>query len=294
MRVTSEFKKTIEELAERHGFSQEAVLTMFQAVAAGQGTMAQFDHPEFGGMGQWTRGGMIMVGDMFNHALKAKINELCSELADILSKQPTWISREGTSSQMQFQGTGGYRKGTFLEWTTGNFATNWWGAELGAPDSIGAQNNIRYAYFRAARRLAVARDDQVTIYDTQDHHITGVSQQQSSDATLTFVSQYGLVRLTDLPVVSTRRGEFEQSERGMPGAAETKQPQGAAPSPKQEKSKEGTTAPQAQAASVHGSDINRGAEDIFFKIERLAELRDKGLLSEQEFNAKKTELLSRL
>jgi len=34
--------------------------------------------------------------------------------------------------------------------------------------------------------------------------------------------------------------------------------------------------------------------DIFAKIERLAELHKKGILSTEEFTAKKTELLSRL
>jgi hypothetical protein len=38
----------------------------------------------------------------------------------------------------------------------------------------------------------------VTIYDTADHEIGGVSQQQSGDASLTFVSQRGLVRVADL------------------------------------------------------------------------------------------------
>ena len=35
-------------------------------------------------------------------------------------------------------------------------------------------------------------------------------------------------------------------------------------------------------------------EDIFAKIERLGELRDKGLISAKEFEAKKAELLSRI
>ena len=36
------------------------------------------------------------------------------------------------------------------------------------------------------------------------------------------------------------------------------------------------------------------ADDIFAKIERLAELRQKGILTDEEFAAKKTELLSRI
>jgi hypothetical protein len=40
--------------------------------------------------------------------------------------------------------------------------------------------------------------------------------------------------------------------------------------------------------------VAANTDDIFVKIERLAELRGKGILSEEEFAAKKTELLSRL
>ena len=42
--------------------------------------MAQFSHPEFGGMSQWSPG-MTMVGDMFNNGLKSKLDAVCSELA---------------------------------------------------------------------------------------------------------------------------------------------------------------------------------------------------------------------
>ena len=34
------------------------------------------------------RGGMTMVGDMFNYGLKAKVDGLCSELSQILATQP--------------------------------------------------------------------------------------------------------------------------------------------------------------------------------------------------------------
>lgn len=37
-----------------------------------------------------------------------------------------------------------------------------------------------------------------------------------------------------------------------------------------------------------------GQADVFATIEKLAELRDKGILSEEEFTTKKTELLARL
>ena len=78
----------VSELAQRHGFSADAVTAMLYAVLYGNGTMAQFSHPEFGGSGQWMRGGMIMLGDMFNNALKGRVDALCSEISDVLSRQP--------------------------------------------------------------------------------------------------------------------------------------------------------------------------------------------------------------
>jgi hypothetical protein len=59
-------RKIIEEPAQRYGVSTQAVTTLLQAVMRGNGTMAQFSHPELGGSGQWLQGGMTMIGDMFN------------------------------------------------------------------------------------------------------------------------------------------------------------------------------------------------------------------------------------
>src|SRR3977135_4580477 len=64
----------------RHSVSPDAVLTIFRALRSGGGTMAQFSHPDFGGMSQWSPG-MTMVGDMFNNSLKSKLDAVCTELA---------------------------------------------------------------------------------------------------------------------------------------------------------------------------------------------------------------------
>ena len=76
--LTPAGQQLINDVAQRHGFSTDAVMTMLQAVVNGNGTMAQFNHWELGGGGQWMQGGMTMVGDMFNHGLKAKVDNLCS------------------------------------------------------------------------------------------------------------------------------------------------------------------------------------------------------------------------
>ena len=49
--------------------------------------MAQFSHLEFGGSGQWMRGGMIMVSDMFNNYLKGRIDGLCNELWGLVGRR---------------------------------------------------------------------------------------------------------------------------------------------------------------------------------------------------------------
>ena len=51
------------------------------AVRRGGGGQAQFSHPDLGGMGQWSRGGMTQVGDMFNNSLKAQVAAACQDLA---------------------------------------------------------------------------------------------------------------------------------------------------------------------------------------------------------------------
>jgi hypothetical protein len=78
----------------------------------------------------------------------------------------------------------------------------WWPAELGTATSHGAQNDVRYAYFAHAHRLAIEINGRLTLYDTLDHEIGGFSQQQSRGGSLSFHSQRGLIDLADLPVVS--------------------------------------------------------------------------------------------
>ena len=201
--LSPEGMRVIEELARKYGVSTQAVTTLLQAVISGHGTMAQFSHPELGGLGQWAQGGMTMIGDMFNNALKAKVDGLCSDLANLLRQEPSM--RANTSSQTQGQGvTGDYGNVSLFVPAAGGSPAAWWGADLGAASATGSQNNIRYAYFSASRRLAIAIGDHVTIYDTADHVISGVSQQQSGDASLSFTSQRGLVRVADLGVLSKK------------------------------------------------------------------------------------------
>jgi hypothetical protein len=267
--LTPEGRKIVDELAQRHGVSRDAVTTLLAALAAGHGSQAQFNHPELGGMGQWSPG-MVMVGDMFNHGLKARVDALCSELARLLN-DGTLIEEQPLAFQSQAQSQGGTGR-VSLSFPGLRTSGAWWPAELGAPSSTGAQNDLRYAVFPSARRLAIARGGQVAVYDTADHRITGFSQQQGADQSLTFTSQRGLVRVADLAVVPTAPPGVEHRKAQGPHTG--------VPAPTEE---------VREAAPPPGPPA-----DIFAMIERLADLRQKALITEQEFEAKKTELLARL
>jgi len=267
--LTPQGQQAIQDLAQRYGVSADAVMTLLRALVNGNGTMAQFSHPELGGAGQWMQGGMTMVGDIFNYSLQSKVDGLCTELANLLARQPGVIAATGGQFQaqggQQQQQSSGYGQGTslFIAAAQGG-GGNWWPAELGMPGATGSQNAVRYAYFPQARRLAVDLNGQVTVYDTLDHQIGGVSQQQGGDGlSVTFTSQHGTVSLAELPVVS--------------GAGLARKP----------------ATPTALAGSL-GSSSSDQTPDVFATLERLAELKQKGILSEEEFNAKKAELLSRL
>lgn len=269
--LSSDGQRLIAELAQRYGFSTDAVLILLQALLNSHGSMAQFNHPELGGGGQWMPGGMIMIGDMFNQVLKGRVDGLCSELAAVLAAQPALFDPGGAPPQDVAP--------VSLFVASGGGSANWWPLELGNPAATGNQNDVRYAYFPAARRLAIQVHGKTTVYDTLDHQISGFSQQQGGGASITFSTQYGVVSITDLPEVRVNGGYDSP-----PPAHHPEPPPVYAPPPFQP----ARAPPPARTAAT------ATADDLFVKIERLAELRNKGILTEEEFQGKKAELLSRL
>ncbi|TWT87262.1 hypothetical protein Mal64_28000 [Pseudobythopirellula maris] len=283
--LTQAGQNLVNDLSNRYGFSPDAVTTMLQAVVNGRGTMAQFSHPEFGGSGQWMQGGMTMIGDMFNNGLKNSVVNLCGEISQVLANEPGLFATGG-SFQSQSQGNSN-QGSSYQDQGTGapmgpsslfkpDPRQQWYPQDLGPPSATGAQNNVRYAYFANARRLAVDSGGDVWVYDTLDHQIGGFSQQQGSGGSITFSSQYGTVNLSSLPVVM--RG-------GQPVAPQ----QAPAPAPAASYSYS-DPAPPAPAPADGGS----GGGDVFGALERLGDLKSKGILSDEEFASKKAELLERL
>ena len=55
--LTPEGQHIVEDAARRYGMSIDAVRVLLEALVASGGGMAQFNHPDLGGMGQWSGGG---------------------------------------------------------------------------------------------------------------------------------------------------------------------------------------------------------------------------------------------
>ena len=258
--VTPEADTAITAIAQRHGLSREAVLAMLFAVHTGGGTMAQFAIPELGGSGQWMRGGMTMVGNMFDNALKVRVDALCSELAQLLATTVVFPASTANTP-------------------AGFSATNWWPTNLGTPSATGGQNDARYAVFPSTRRLAIQIDGLTRVFDTGEHHIGGVQQQQGGGpGSVSFTSQLGTFDVLILSELDT------QPVTNTPAAA----PEGASPSEPMARVEpaEQTTGPASGVA------VDPAA--IVAAIEAVADLHQRGILSNEEFAAKKAELLGRL
>jgi len=281
--LTPEGQEIINEIAQRYNFSPDAVFSMLQSVINGNGSMAQFSHPEFGGSGQWMRGGMIMLGDMFNNSLKNSVGGLCQELANLIANQPGLIQTgsfqsqsQGNQQQNNYSGGSQQQNGSgpvgpvslFVPPPAGS-SGNWWPAGLQFPNSTGAQNNVRYAYFGTIHRLAIDANGHVTLYDTLDHQIGGFSQQQSVGGSITFTSQFGLVDVSTLPIISIDNEPVQKPVSQQP------------------------TPNFVEQNPVNIQNISEEA-DIFAALEKLANLNQKGILTDNEYSTKKAELLSRL
>lgn len=272
--VTPEAATAIADISQRHGLSQEAVLTMLVALREGNGTMAQFNIAELGGSGQWMRGGMTMVGNMFDNALKARVDALCNELTQLLATTAVFPApAPGSQAQAGFG------------------ANNWWPGDLGVPSSTGGQNDVRYAFFPGTRRLAIQFGGVTKVFDTGEHHIGGVQQQQGTGySSVSFTSQFGTFGVASLRELGSQQAAHAPA--APPGPQHQAQYQsGATP---QFFPETPAAAPVAAPAAQPASGAPDDSQAIFAAIESLAGLHQRGILSDEEFATKKAELLARL
>ncbi|MBD0860666.1 SHOCT domain-containing protein [Gordonia sp. zg691] len=270
--VTLEAENAIADIARRHGLSRDAVLAMLLAVNNGGGTMAQFNIPELGGSGQWMRGGMTMVGDMFNHSLKSRVDSLCNELSNVLATISIFPPAPAHSTGSAPNG-GGFP------------SNNWWPADLGVPSSTGGQNDVRYAIFPATRRLAIQVGGVTRVFDTAEHQIGGVQQQQGSGyGSVSFSSQYGTFDVSGLRELGAQQITETPVAAPAPRHAAAQSPDLQSPNPQSS---------NTQSPSASEPTPNDPAA-IVAAIESLANLHQRGILSDDEFTSKKAELLARL
>lgn len=171
--------KQLAEIASQHGVSVETVQALWEGLRKSGGNLVQFNIPELGGMGQWMPG-MVMVGKMGDHALKAKVDALCSQLAGVAGVEPEAEAAPRISS-----------------------TEHWWPESYGAPGSTGGQNATRYAYFAGKNRLLVEQEGKVTAYDTTGYTVYGTGQQQGGGTgALTLSTDKGPILLDRLTVVT--------------------------------------------------------------------------------------------
>lgn len=162
-------EEVIREIAAEHGVTVGTVASLLHGLQATGGNQVQFNIGELGGMGQW-QPGSTMVGDMFNHEAKAKVEKLCEALAP-LSRQ---LSREVADESHAVPGRS---QATFK----------------------GSQNDTHYTYYAEENKLVIYDDGKNTSYDTTDYPLTGVQQSQdASGKKLSFTYPDGVVAVKDL------------------------------------------------------------------------------------------------
>jgi hypothetical protein len=173
---------------------------------------------------------------------------------------------------------------------------------------------VRYAIFPSTRRLAIQINGVTKVFDTGEHHIGGVQQQQQGGGgvqqqqqggggvqqqqpdgaygSVTFTSQFGTFDVWSLPEVGTHRLTETPAAAPAPHHQSQYQSQPAAQSAPQMSAPQ--FAPQRQAPEPASGASGDDSAAIVAAIESLAGLHERGILSDEEFAAKKAELLGRL
>lgn len=156
-------------IAEKYGVSREIAEDLLAKLRCTGGKQVQFSHEALGGMGQWSAG-MVMIGRMNDDALKAKVNDLCTELARMAS----------TGSPEEETGVTNRQVATPPDNTP-------------SATAAGSQNGTRYAYFASDDRLVIEQNGVEMTYDASGYRITGVAQDQAGGApgTLRFTTAGG-------------------------------------------------------------------------------------------------------
>ena len=262
--LTSQGEQAVADLSARYGVSTGAVRALLEAVQLGNGTMAQFSHPELGGRGQWMAGGMTMVGDMFSPGLQARVSGLAGELSSLLASTPVYAVRRARPGPAQLtrriRGRGG--------------RPSW-----DSPDRADARTA---PVTRCSRRpgglpcRAAARPSASTARWTMSFTACssrGASRARCRSPASTARSPSRACRWQALTAARCRPGPGPPRSRSCRAHRRSPPPSG----------------PSGQAVPS-GTD----ADAVLAVLERLGDLHRRGVLTDEEFAAKKAEILSRL
>jgi hypothetical protein len=184
-------KDVIPEIAARYLVPEEKVREIYRQLQANGGTACQFDCSELGGPVQWMPG-MVMTSRWDDLHLRARVDGLCSELCAIVrgmdTAAPAAFRRDPDAPPAVSR----------VDLPAGE---SWWPATLGSPAASGDQNGVRYAYFPDKHRLLLQEGARIDAYDTADHHLFGVAQQQGHSRSITFNTDHGPVPLSHFKCV---------------------------------------------------------------------------------------------
>ena len=215
--LNAEGQRVVSDLSHRYGVSGDAVTTLLQALIAATAAWPSSAIPELGGMGQWSQGGMIMVGDMFNHGLKARGRGLCSELACLGRPEPG-VGTEQPQSQSQggrrawVPGAGGGSSGRGGRPSSVSRLDR--GPERRALCLVPGHPAARHRVGRPADRLRHRRPP-----DRRLLPAAGSAVPRSPSP-----SQHGPIRVADLPVVTAASGATAPPAPPRPRRSRSRQP----------------------------------------------------------------------
>lgn len=166
----------IHDIAAKYQITEATVRTLLEGLQTTNGFQVQFNSAELGGMGQW-QSGMVMIGDMFNDGLKAKVAALCAELASFVREHQATQPEESEKKDATVAAPIKTIPATFS----------------------GSQNGTKYAYYAPQNVLQLEEDGTVSRYSTEGLTLWGV--QQSQDGTgkkLKFTHAGGTITVDDL------------------------------------------------------------------------------------------------
>lgn len=182
----------IKELSSKYEIDQDAVECLYNSIQAGNGTMAQYNHPGLGGMGQWMAGGSVMS---FNWVLAGKITQMANAISQKILERPSQQSSQPAKvvpvSPVQQKPVVNNSNPSFTPFApmkpmapmTFSFPQ---GNGEKSPDMSGAQNGTSYKYFKNDDVLEITKNGS-TKKIILSAKLVGVSQEQDQQGHQKFV-----------------------------------------------------------------------------------------------------------